>query len=129
MQFTLRICPHCREFLKIPVGRSSVLCLYCGHLVPALPSECLQTSPSLRRIVSYILLGLLFVAALSLLISARLLGLGLDCLLYFLRHAIGWLVSKRPAHLSRHRTLHSRHMLTKATNHRMITKIAQSKET
>ncbi len=129
MQFIVHKCPHCQEYLKIPAGRSMVLCLYCGLLVPAPPPELLQTSPSLRRIVSYILLGLLFVAALSLLIAARLLGLGLDCLLYLLRHGIGWLVSQRSAQLSRHRTPHSRPMLTKSTNHRMITKIAQSKET
>jgi len=128
MQFILRKCPHCRGVLKIPAGRPSVLCLYCGLLVPAGPPEYSQASASLRRIVSYVLLGLLFVAALSLLVSARLLGLGLDCLLHLLRHGISWLVAQRPAQLPRHHALHPHHGLTKANNQHIITKIAQSKE-
>jgi len=127
MQFILRKCPHCRRVLKIPAGRPSVLCMYCGLLVPTGPSEGLQAS-SFRRIVGYVLLGLLFLVALSLLVSARLLSLGLDCLLYLLHHGIGWLVAQRPAQLPGHRALNSHHVLTKANIHHIITKIAQSKE-
>ena len=128
MQFILRKCSNCRRVLKIPAGRPSVLCLYCGLLVQTGPSECHQPSSSFRRIVSYVLLGILFMAALSLLVSARLISLGLDCLLYLLRRGIGWLVAQPPAQLPHHRALNSHHVLTKANNHHIISKIAQSKE-
>ena len=129
MQFTVHKCPHCREYLKIPVSLSAVRCIHCGFPVPVPPSEPSLAPSSLGRIVRCILFGLLFAAALSLLTLARLLGLGLDCLLYLLYHRRGRLSRRRSAPLSRRRAVRSGPMLTKSPNHHMITKIVQSKET
>src|SRR3974390_45490 len=115
MQFIVHKCPHCQEYLKIPTGRSALLCMYCGLLVSVPPSRILPSSPSLRRVIGYVLLEVLFVAALSVLIAVRLFSLGVDCYLYILRHRIGWFLWQRPAQSPRHHTAQSGRVLTKTT--------------
>ena len=112
----------------MPAGRSSVLCMYCGLPVPTPSPGISPFSPVVHRVISFILLGLLFVAAVSLLVAARLTCQGFDRLLGFLRPHMARVLWQGPAPPPIKRESHPHLVLTKSGLHRIIIKIEQSKE-
>ena len=84
MQFEVRKCPRCQEYLKVPADRSLVLCMYCGNPVPALPAQKPRRSLFIRRSIGIFFLVLMIVMTVLLLISFRVAQLGLRRILNLL---------------------------------------------